>query len=374
MSRLAYLIPLTLLLAVAPACGGDDDDGPVADAAPNPDTPTPPDAAGPDATSVVLPEAPPSTPPTGDPKVTLVTYNTGLIDANIVKAPLERKPLIIAALKQLDADVICLQEVFNQYGGPGEMAAQLADTYPHSFWTFAGQGHPLGNGVLIVSKHPLYRGRELAFQAQSGIVDRVIIAANVLTADSYFTVMCTHLQAGLDTGGPGASVSIRQAEINEVFAWAQAEGYLAAGNKTFWLGDFNAGPDPVGQCAGMMPPSPDCCDPMAAMNACTAVADVDSYNLVKTMFTDANDNTLGCTSCRSRFIPLQVLNTFNYEPSQRIDHCLYRNIGASVPIEKGLVMTQDPAIQYSGPGAPQGGEVLHSLSDHDGVRCKFGSM
>jgi hypothetical protein len=269
-----------------------------------------------------------------------------------------------------DADVLCLQESFNQFGGPHAMAAHLADTFPYSFWTWQGTGqHPLGNGVLIASKFPLYRGREHVFAAQNGIVDRVIIGADVLMPDSYFHLMCTHLQAGLDTGNPQASVEVRTAEVNEAFAWAQAEGYMDG--PTFWLGDFNAGPDPVGACDGVADPD-DCCSPTDPLGACVNTADTVNYDLVDTMFDNAATDAIGCTSCRGQFIQLAVLNTFNSDPSQRIDHCWSRNLGGTT-IVQGVSrhFTEDIALPYNGPGAPARGETLNFLSDHYGVRCRY---
>jgi endonuclease/exonuclease/phosphatase family metal-dependent hydrolase len=356
-----YLV--VLLASALAACGGDgtsaDDAGPGVDAAHFDAGPVP------DATFVELPEAPPTPPPQGvTPTVGLYTYNTGLIDDLLVKAPEERRPLIVAAVKAADADVICLQELYASYGGPERMAADLKDVYPYATWRWRNptSDTQLGNGLLIASKHPLYRARSLEYQAVEGttVVDRGVMAADVLTPDAYFTVMCTHLQAGLKA----SQVTIKGEEVSEAVAFARAEGYLDDGHITMWLGDFNSGPDPTDPSS--CPANPDCC----VAPECTEAPDTATYELVKSMgFTDPNTDALGSTSGRKVYIPLQVLNIYNKEPSGRIDHCFYRGLPGVDFGGGSIVFDEDPMIAYSGPGSPQGGEVLHTLSDHLGLRC-----
>jgi endonuclease/exonuclease/phosphatase family metal-dependent hydrolase len=220
--------------------------------------------------------------------------------------------------------------------------------FPYAFWTHTGETG-LGNGLVILSKHPLFRGRELRFVAQdpNAFVDRMVIAANVLTADSYFTVLCTHLQAGL-TGEP---LTVKMEEIQETLAWAQAEGYLEAGWPAFWLGDFNAGPDPLMTCD----PSSECPEP----------PDLANYDLVRQTFTDPNEGFPECTSCRDQFIPMAVIAIFNNEPDQRIDHCFHRGLETGVFVSGDRVFDEPQSIMIAG------GETLEWLSDHYGMSCAF---
>jgi endonuclease/exonuclease/phosphatase family metal-dependent hydrolase len=355
----SFLLSLTFAFA---ACGGGSstpDGGPTVDGGTSDGPP------GADATFVEQPEAPPTPPPQGvTPDVKLYTYNTGLIDDLLVKAPEERRPFIVDAIKAADADVICIQELYQGYGGPERMAADLKDVYPYATWRWRNPNGDTqyGTGVLIASKHPLYRARSIKYVSvdPTTVVDRGLVVADVLTPTSYFTVMCTHLQAGLDA----SEVTIKSNEITEAVAFAQEQGYMDAGHITFWLGDFNAGPDPTDP--SLCPGDPDCC----VQPACTKTADTTSYQLVQTKgFTDPNTNALGATSGRSVFIPLQVLPVYNNEPSQRIDHCFYRGLPMADFGGGSIVFDEDPMIAYSGPGSPQGGEVLHTMSDHLGVRC-----
>jgi endonuclease/exonuclease/phosphatase family metal-dependent hydrolase len=354
----SFILSLTIAIAACGGGGSTPDGGPIVDGGNSDGGP------GADATVVELPEAPPTPPPQGvTPNVKLYTYNTGLIDRLLVKAPEERRPFIVDAIKAADADVICIQELYQSYGGPERMAADLKQVYPYATWRWRNTSDTqLGYGLLIASKHPLYRARSLKYEAigANSVVNRGLVAADVLTSDSYFTVMCTHLQAGLDA----ASVTVKGGEITEAVAFAQQQGYLADGHITFWLGDFNAGPDPTDP--SLCPDDPDCC----VAPACTKTADTTSYELVKSMgFTDPNTNALGATSSRSVFIPLQGLPIYNNEPSQRIDHCFYRGLPMADFGGGSIVFDEDPMIDYTGPGAPQGGQILHTMSDHLGVRC-----
>src|SRR5687767_11969495 len=102
------------------------------------------------------------------------------------------------------------------------MADALADTYPYAWWTWDGITS-YGNGVLIVSKHPLYRGRSLLYTNAdpNGVVDRLLLGVDVVTPDAHFHVMCAHLTAFSNAG----NIAVRQAQIDETKAFAMAEGY-----------------------------------------------------------------------------------------------------------------------------------------------------
>jgi endonuclease/exonuclease/phosphatase family metal-dependent hydrolase len=301
------------------------------------------DAASPDSSDPVLPEDPPQPLPTGAPNVKLITFNVALIDT--IKGGAERMPMLIDAIKAADADVVCLEEVWNKYTTRREMANMLAPAFPYAFWTDTNTTGATGyaNGVLIVSKQPLYKGRKLRFVANDpeGFVDRVIIGADVLMPDSYFHLMCTHTQAGEDD----ASRAARSAEVDEIVGFAQTNGYLSG--PTFLLGDFNAGPDPTGSCTTCIPP------------------DMAAYTKLLQTWTDPNQAWQQCTWCRANAVPLQVFpNLYGNGADARIDHCLYKNIGGSSLQLGALAFDQMVSI-------PWNSETLHNLSDHFGVRCVF---
>jgi endonuclease/exonuclease/phosphatase family metal-dependent hydrolase len=292
-----------------------------------------------DAANAAIPEDPPGPLPTGAPKVKLISYNLGLIQA--VKYAEERLALLIPALKAADADVLCLQEVWREYTNRAELAAALADTYPYAWWSWSG-ATTWGGGILIVSKYPLYRGREHIYTntPPAPLVDYMIAGASVLMPDATFHVLCTHMQAYADP----EFVTIRQAQIAEIEAWASAEGYLDG--PTFLLGDMNCGP-------GVGPPCP----------TCTA-ADVASYDILRATWPDPMFGWDKCTWCLDNATPLQLVPG-DSDPNQRIDFCLARNLGAAT--HKGTKIVFDESVTYDVPG----GTFTSTLSDHLGVHCEF---
>lgn len=351
---------LCLVLSGAFACGGGGDETidarpPLPDARPAIDA-MPNNA---DAGTASIPEDLPSPLPSGTVDLQVATFNAGLIA--VVKGTQERLALQIPALEALDADVICLQEIFKvETSGPA-YAAMLASTYPYHYYSWTGQ-YAQGNGLLIVSKHPLYRGRELYYTMGNGgpTVDRMALGVHVVDSDNdwHAKVLCTHLHAGLKT--PDLAIKLDQA--TELNAWAATEGYTTG--PTFLLGDFNAGP---------VPPSANPCecddDPTGDAGTCMPcdAADLATWNKVREVFTDPFPEAQDFfTSGREQFLELAVVpGLFPDEPTQRIDHCMYADIGAASFKSGGPVLDAPQNITV-------GSETLHYLSDHYGVSCTFG--
>jgi endonuclease/exonuclease/phosphatase family metal-dependent hydrolase len=327
-----------IALMVFAGCGSEM--APVADDA------SLPDASAPDT---LIPEDPPQPIPTGPPSVVLISFNTALIDT--IKGGAERLPLIIDAIKSSGADVICLEEVWNKYTTHQAMADAVRSAYPYAFWTDYSSNGPTGygNGEMILSKYPLYRGRVHPYVAiaPTHSVDYMLIGADVLEPQqSYFHVMCTHTQTDLDD----ADVAIRGAEVDEIVAFAQTNGYLDG--PTFLLGDFNMGPMTDSACTPTTTPS-------------CPLPDLANYDKLRATFPDPNVGWLECTWCRDRAIPLQVFpRLFAADPDSRVDHCFARNLGASALRSVTTVFGEMQNI-------PFGSETLVSLSDHLGVRCTF---
>jgi len=296
-----------------------------------------PDANLPDAQFTTIPEELPDPLPTGDPDVHLVTFNTAL--ALTIKYGEQREPVIIDAINGFDADVICLQEVWNHFSGKEAVADALRAQWPYIFFSYINTT-TWGNGVMILSKHPLYRGRHLRFEHNdsSGVIDRIVIGADVVTDTSHFHVLCTHLALDID---------IRNDEIAELKTWAQAEGYYDA--PTFLLGDFNTGPKT----------SPSICDP------CNPV-DTTGYDAVREDFTDPNEGWDQCTLCRAISNPMQVIEPDPNNADKRIDHCFFRGIGTSTMQASSIVLDQEISLD-----TPSDGVVQTHYSDHVGLSCTF---
>ncbi|HEY3354046.1 MAG TPA: endonuclease/exonuclease/phosphatase family protein [Polyangia bacterium] len=318
------------------AAAGDtaaaDDAAPAADAAP---------ADGP-RVSPTLAEDLPTPLPTGAPNVKVANFNAALIPT--IKGAAQRLPLVVEAVKGLDADVLCMEEVWLSYTSQEQVAAQVATTFPYAWWQ-EERTAAAGNGVLILSKHPLYRGRDLTYTVQDfpATLRRKLLGVDVVTPDAHFHVMCTHIASTYDATGQ----TQRLAQIAELNTFATAQGYAAG--PTFLLGDFNTGPDPIGTCEAETPP-------------CLA-ADLVSYNKLLETWTDPNADWNQCTWCREAALPMQV-GTDNSADS-RIDHCMYQAIAPAT--FKGRSLIFDAEINLT-----VGTSTIKHLSDHYGIRCEFG--
>lgn len=344
------------------ACGGDDDA--TIDARPRPDASGPIDAAPPDASGSVLPEDLPSPLPSGPVTASTMTFNVGLIPT--VKGRTQRLPEIVEAVEASGVDIVCFQEVFTSYDqstdpvtyiDPAMVAAELADVYPYAAWDLRGTSS-LSNGVMIVSKVPLYRQRFVRFTMNDGnTVDRAVIAATAVdeTGGWHLNVMCAHMQAGLDEDNTTA----RRDQLREIDVLAETEGYNDA--PSILLADFNAGPDPDPldeECPGQG----SCPATCSAVDTLTIDMVADTYG-----WTDWAD-ALGftpCTYCKAEADAMAYpLALFPCEGSQRIDHCFTRNLGTAEVVTMDRVMDEP----ISPPLPTNQGDVVH-LSDHFAVRC-----
>ncbi len=332
------------------ACGGDDDDGAgTIDSGARPIDAAPIDAAidDSDAGNAALPETLPDPLPAGPVTATVAAYNLGLIQT-IINAP-ERKPLQVEALAALDTDVLCINEAWLQYTSTREFAELLADAFPYAMWTHTHESN-FGNDVVIVSKHPLYRGRELRYATNpEDTVDRMAVAATVVTDDAAFHVVCTHLTSANDPD----FVAARQAQIAELETWMQAEGYT--GEPTFLVGDLNCGPETA--------PCP----------TCSVQEDQATFELLLQSWSDPGASvaiTAGdgrsCTYCWDAAEPMLLIPPTEDEVDVRIDHVLYRDLGAAAPVECDILLSDPVTYQAAGSTAQT------QLSDHRGVRCRFG--
>ena len=169
-----------------------------------------------------------------------------------------------------------------------------------------------------------------------GNVDRMVIGVDVVTEDSYFSVLCTHLEAY----APAA----RSAETDELNAWALTEGYLD--RTTILLGDMNCGVETGTPCAD-----------------CDFAVDVASFNKLKETWDDLADGLDECTYCRDASDPMQLIPPQEKGPDQRIDHCMGINYAPST-VQSATILL-DEIVTYTAGGA----ERMTQRSDHNGVRC-----
>jgi endonuclease/exonuclease/phosphatase family metal-dependent hydrolase len=151
-----------------------------------------------------------------------------------------RQPIIEANLRAIDADIICLQEAWEDdtRSQPEELASALGLSYVYER-AFMMNGGWSGNAVL--SRWPILRNEveELPMQG-GGAVDtdederRLIVFAEIDGPRGPFQVFCTHLSWRADWSG------VRQAQVAKVCAVVRAHS-----PRTFpaiLCGDLNAEP------------------------------------------------------------------------------------------------------------------------------------
>jgi endonuclease/exonuclease/phosphatase family metal-dependent hydrolase len=153
----------------------------------------------------------------------------------------DRQPIIEANLLAIDADVVCLQEAWDdeETSQPAELAAALGMTFVYER-AFVMNGAWSGNAVL--SRWPIVRhaAEELPMQG-GGARDtdvgerRVVVFAEVDGPRGPFQVFCTHLSWRADWGG------VRQAQVAEVCRVVRSSSPRRF--PAILCGDLNAPPD-----------------------------------------------------------------------------------------------------------------------------------
>jgi endonuclease/exonuclease/phosphatase family metal-dependent hydrolase len=150
-----------------------------------------------------------------------------------------RQPAIVDTLRALDADIVCLQEVWETRDGESQPRA-LAEALGFHYVAAAGLGldlapESLGNAVL--SRWPITAARAGALPAPSGLDElRVILRADVDGPRGPLQVFCTHLNWRMDQS------HVRQLQVA---AACEFIGSTRA-DRTFppiFCGDFNAEPE-----------------------------------------------------------------------------------------------------------------------------------
>jgi endonuclease/exonuclease/phosphatase family metal-dependent hydrolase len=154
-----------------------------------------------------------------------------------------RRKALLAALRESEADVVCLQEVFRR-PHRAALAEGLKEIFPHA----AGVRHPgipLGTGLMVLSRHPIREARPREFRA-AFLEERIAIRMGMLDCvidlpDLGRTrVIDFHLCAGGLKHHPEAppAEAVRGHQIAELLAAAHAPGP----ETVVLAGDLNSGP------------------------------------------------------------------------------------------------------------------------------------
>lgn len=149
-----------------------------------------------------------------------------------------RRPAIAATLARLDADVICLQEVWDD--GTVNLAAELADGlgFHHAYgWLLEHDGVRFGNAV--VSRWPITGHEVLPLPATEGAEERrTCVRADVAGPRGDLQVFSTHLNWRFDQS------AVRQGQVRAICRFV-ADSRPEGGRTMPPIlgGDFNATPD-----------------------------------------------------------------------------------------------------------------------------------
>ena len=150
-----------------------------------------------------------------------------------------RQPAIVETLRRVDADIICLQEVFETRDGQSQ-PRDIAEALGYSYTAAAGLDLDLGEvsfGNAVLSRWPIGDGAAQTLPAPEGLDElRSVMRAEIRGPNGPFDVFCTHLNWRLDQS------HVRQlqvAAIGELIA-STADGRTYP---PILCGDFNAEPD-----------------------------------------------------------------------------------------------------------------------------------
>lgn len=108
-----------------------------------------------------------------------------------------RAPGIEATLARVDADIVCLQEVWAVDGR--DQAAELGASLGYETFGSAGRdgGHPLGNAIL--SRYPIVESEIMALPSGEGTHGpRTVVRARLDAPHAPVEVFCTHLAYRFD--------------------------------------------------------------------------------------------------------------------------------------------------------------------------------
>jgi endonuclease/exonuclease/phosphatase family metal-dependent hydrolase len=150
-----------------------------------------------------------------------------------------RQAAILDTLARIDADIICLQEVWETRDGESQPRA-LADALGFQYVAAAGLGldlapESLGNAVL--TRWPISSARAAALPAPKGLDElRVVLRADVDGPRGPVQVFCTHLNWRMD-----------QSRVRQMQVAALCEFIASTRDQRTYppvlCGDFNAEPD-----------------------------------------------------------------------------------------------------------------------------------
>lgn len=269
-------------------------------------------------------------------RLKILTFNAGLtrlrfgpIKYELVPHVNERLEAIPTSLMEVDADIVCLQEVYESKHIEF-LAQKLSGHYPHYYHHDAK--YWFDNGLMILSKEPFSSVKELAFRTSG--VEKVSRKGAIVVATEYGGAFEGMLLVNLHFpyGGFGSAsqrgrraVKSRSKTLNDL-----NEELRDTSKRLVLVGDFNFGPD---------------------------IAEANYDHLLSLGYVNISDEQV-------TWDPKNPLNKmFPSATPQSIDHILLnKNFADSLSESKSDVIFKD-LIQI--------GDKETYLSDHYGVLCEI---
>jgi endonuclease/exonuclease/phosphatase family metal-dependent hydrolase len=203
----------------------------------------------------IYPELP-GAPPEQNERFSITSFNVAFMPEfiavrNGIRPTAERSREVPGAVTELDGDIVCLQEAFNEEAVL--KTAQNLGAYPYKVMLAGQRTLGLSSGLCLFSKFPLENVTFWKHEARGGIevyANKGLIGATVrLPGNRIAYVFNTHLSGGMPQGAERSADQIRSLQIAEIRAHIRE--YIAAhppGNGvevvgTFVAGDYNIGPD-----------------------------------------------------------------------------------------------------------------------------------
>lgn len=174
-------------------------------------------------------------------KIKIVSYNICALPyyINILGNPNNRINDIIEFIKKINADILCLQEVFDN-----SIRAKIINAYKSTYeFYYSGKSsfYKMNSGLLTLSKFPIIYRKSVPFQNLSGEdylsnkgVDYITISIDKVGYPSKMTILNTHLNADAFFSLRVLCLSTRMKQIRQIIS------ILNKINNTVVLcGDFN---------------------------------------------------------------------------------------------------------------------------------------
>lgn len=190
--------------------------------------------------------------------VKVATFNIGAMPSfigvhnNCGEMDAERQQAIADLINDMDDDVICLQEAFENFG---PIAERIKDTFPHILYDVGRNHHVrLGSGLVILSRYPIKTFEYRRHPCAGGLDDMArkgVLAATITLPDGRpFCIFNTHLNAGAPRSEqfPDAACDYRRAQLQNMEKFVSQ--YVAKELSTqptqtpvvLGAGDLNIGP------------------------------------------------------------------------------------------------------------------------------------